>query len=139
MQQILDAEHRRIGDDGVGEERVQGQKGGRHDVEPALVVDVLDEDVCDALLGLVVQQRAAHSHDDVEEAGEQQRAVKNAAELRFVVHRTLRGGAVEGDGEAQTAHAKHVRKVVETLWPQEGRIKIDLVGEASVNDVKNDR
>ena len=138
MQQRLQAEHRRVRDDRVREERVQREQPRRDEVEPALVVDVLDEDLADAAGRAVVQQRAAHAHEDVEEAREEQRAVENAAELRLVVHGALRGGAVEGNGEAQAADSEHVGEVAEALRPEEGRLEIDGVVEASVNDVEDD-
>ena len=137
MQQRLQAEHGRVRDDGVGEQRVQREQAGCDEVEPALVVDVLDEDLRDAAGRAVVQQRAAHAHEDVEEAGEEQRAVENAAEFRLVVHRPLRGGAVEGHREAQAAHTEHVGELAEALRPEEGGLEVDLEMEASVNDVDN--
>ena len=48
VQQRLQAENGRVRDDGVGEQRVQREQTGRDEVEPALVVDVLDEDLADA-------------------------------------------------------------------------------------------
>ena len=138
VQQRLQAENGRVRDDGVREQRVQREQTGRDEVEPALVVDVLDEDLADAAGRAVVQQRAAHAHEDVEEAGEKEGAVEDAAEFRLVVHRPLRGGAVEGHREAQTAHTEHVGEVTEALGPEEGGLEVDLEMETSVNDVEDD-
>lgn len=88
---------------------------------------------------LVVEQRAAHADDDVEEAAEEQRAVEHGGELLLVVHRALRGGAVEGNGEAETADAEHLGEVLHALRPQEGGLEVDFEVDASVHHVDNDR
>lgn len=88
---------------------------------------------------LVVQQRAAHAHHDVEEAAEEQRAVEHGGELLLVVHRALRGGAVEGNGKAQATDAEHLREVFHALRPQERRLEVHFVVDASVHHVDNDR
>lgn len=137
LEQVLDAQHGGIRDDGVREERVQREQRRRDDVEGRRVVDVVDENVGDALL--VVQQRAAHAHHDVEEAAEEQRAVEHGGELLLVVHRALRGGAVEGNGKAQATDAEHLREVFHALRPQERRLEVHFVVDASVHHVDNDR
>ena len=48
MEDVLDAQHGRVRDDGVGEDGVERQQTGGDDVEHAAVVDVVDEDVLDA-------------------------------------------------------------------------------------------
>lgn len=110
------------------------------------MVDVVDENVGDASAStthrsptLVVQQRAAHAHHDVEEAAEEQRAVEHGGELLLVVHRALRGGAVEGNGKAQATDAEHLREVFHALRPQERRLEVHFVVDASVHHVDNDR
>ena len=48
VEDVLDAQHGRVRDDGVGEDGVERQQTGGDDVEHAAVVDVVDEDVLDA-------------------------------------------------------------------------------------------
>lgn len=86
----------------------------------------------------VVKQRAAHADDDIEESREKKRTVQNRGELRLIVHRALRGGSVKGHGEAETAHAEHLRELGDVLGPEEGSIEVQFVGQASVNDIEDD-
>lgn len=86
----------------------------------------------------IVKQRAAHTDDDVEESREKKRSVQNRGELGFIVHRTLRRRSVKRHGEAKTADTKHLCEFGDALGPEEGGIKVELVGETSVNDIEDD-
>ena len=48
VEDVLDAQHGRVRDDGVGEDGVERQQTGGDDVEHAAVINVVDEDVLDA-------------------------------------------------------------------------------------------
>ena len=89
-------------------------------------------------MSLVIEKRAAHTDDDVEEAGEEEGAVEHAGELALIVHGALRGGTVEGHGEAQAAHAEHLGELLERGRPQERGIEVELVVKTTVDDIEND-
>ena len=89
-------------------------------------------------VSLVVQQGTANTDDDVEETGEEERAVQNNRELLLVVHGTLRRGAIERNSKTEAADAEHLRELLQRGRPQEGGFKMKFIMQTSVNDVEND-